>query len=50
MKFGQLIEHNNTLSFKKALYEIKSGGLQLSFNRFRYPSTRHKIETNCIKL
>ena len=36
--------------FKKALYEVKASGLQLSFNIFRQPSTWHTIKTNCIKL
>ena len=48
MKFGQLIEYNNRniflqnyvvpdlfLLFKKALSEVKSSGLQLSFSIFR---------------
>ena len=36
--------------FRKALYEAKAIGLQLSFNIFRESSTRHTIETNCTKL
>ena len=38
------------LFFKKASYEVKANGLQLSFNIFRLHSTFHIIETNCIKL
>ena len=38
------------LFFKKALYEVKAIGLQLSFNIFQQSSTWHKIKTNCIKL
>ena len=38
------------LFFKKALYEVKSGGQHFSFNIFRYPSTWHTLKTNCIKL
>ena len=37
------------LLFKKALYEVKESGLQLSFNMFQYSSTWHTIKTNCIK-
>ena len=36
--------------FKKALYEVKTSGLQRNFNIFRYSSTWHTIKTNCIKL
>ena len=35
---------------KKALYEVKASGLQLSFNMFREPLTWHAIKTNCVKL
>ena len=33
----------------KALYEVKAGGLQLSFDTFRQPSTCHRIKADCIK-
>ena len=36
--------------FKKAYYEVKESGLQLSFSMFEQPSTWHTIKTNCIKL
>ena len=32
------------LLFKKDLYEVKTGGLQLSFNIYRHPSTWHTIK------
>ena len=38
------------LFFKKAYYEVKESGLQLSFSMFEQPSTWHTIKTNCIKL
>ena len=38
------------LFFKKALYEVKANGLQLSFNIFRQPSTWHTIKANFVKL
>ena len=31
------------LFFRKALYEIKASGMQLSFNIYGYPSTWHSI-------
>ena len=34
------------LLVKKALYEVKASGLQLSFNTFRKLSTWHAIKTN----
>ena len=37
------------LFFKKALYEEKISGLQLSFNIFRYPLSWLTIKTDCIK-
>ena len=36
--------------FKKALYEVKTSGLQRRLNIFRYSSTWHTVKTNCIKL
>ena len=36
--------------FKKALYQVKTSGLELDFNMFRQPSNQHLIETNCLKL
>ena len=39
--------------FEKPLYEVKTSGLQFSFNIFRQPSTWHtkkKKKKNCIKL
>ena len=38
------------LSCKKALYEVKANGLQLSFNIFQKPSTCHRIKTKYVKL
>ena len=38
------------LFFKKALWEVKAIGPQLSFNIFRQPSTWHTIQINCVKL
>ena len=38
------------LFFRKALYEAKSIGLQLSFNIFRESPIWQKIQTNCTKL
>ena len=35
---------------KKALYQVKTSGLQLDFAIFRQPSNQHIIETNCLKL
>ena len=46
---GRLVPHL-FLFFKKALYDIKGSGLQLSFNIFRYHSTWHTIKTNYMKL
>ena len=37
------------LFFRKALYEAKAIGLQLSFNIFRESPTWHTIQTNCTK-
>ena len=34
---------------KKTLYEVIASGLQLSFNIFRWPSTWHAINMNCIQ-
>ena len=39
-----------SLFFEKVLYEVKANGLQLSFNTFRYSTTRHTIKTKCLKL
>ena len=36
--------------FQKALYEIKSSGLQARFSIFGYPLTWFTIKTNCMKL
>ena len=33
------------LFFKKALYEVKASGLQLTFKKFRWPSTWHPMKT-----
>ena len=33
------------LFFKKVQYELKAGGLQLSFNIFQQTSTWHRIKT-----
>ena len=41
---------NLFLFFKKALYEIKASGLELSFIIFRQLSIWQKIKTNYIKL
>ena len=38
------------LFFKKALYEVKVSGLQLSFNILGKPSAWHTIQTNGINL
>ena len=38
------------LFFKKALYEVKASGLQLSFNHFRQSSTWQTIKTKYVKL
>ena len=38
------------LLFKKALYEIKASGLQISFNIFWQSLTWRTIKTDCIKL
>ena len=38
------------LFFKKAQYEVKASGLQLSFVILRKSSTCHTIKINCIKL
>ena len=38
------------LYFKKALYEVKTSGLQLRFNIFRQPSTWDTIKVNCMKV
>ena len=35
---------------KKALYEVNSSNLHVSYNVFRYHSTLHATKTNCIKL
>ena len=50
MKSGQLIEYNkrniflqNSLFFKKAIYEVKASFLQLSFKILSTPSTLHRI-------
>ena len=43
-KVGRLVP-DLFLFFKKAVYEVKASGLQLSFNIFW-----HTIKTNCIKL
>ena len=66
MKVGQLIEYMKIffskimlkngvvpeLFFfkKKALYEVKESGLQLSFNMSWQPSYWHIIKTNCLTL
>ena len=39
-----------SLFFEKVLYEVKANGLHLSFNTFRYSTTRHTIKTKCLKL
>ena len=36
------------LFFKKALFEVKASGLQLSFNIFRQPSTWHTISRDML--
>ena len=36
--------------FKKALYEVKANGLELSFNHFRQSSTWQTIKTKYVKL
>ena len=38
------------LSFKKALYEVKANGLQLSFNHFQFSSTWQTIKAKYVKL
>ena len=38
------------LLFKKALYDVKTSGLQLSFNIFRQPSSWHITLMNCAKI
>ena len=38
------------LFFKKALYEVKASGLQLSFNHFRKSSTWQTIKTKYVEL
>ena len=43
-------QFHTSLFFKKALYEVKASGLQLSFNILRQSSTQHTIKTSCIKL
>ena len=37
------------LFFRKAIYEAKATGLQLSFNLFRESPIWHTIQTNCKK-
>ena len=44
-KCGREIVSDFFLFVKKALYEVKAGVLQLSFNHFRYSSTWETIET-----
>ena len=41
---------NLFLLFKKALYEVKASGLQLSFNIFQLPSTWHTTNTTSTRL
>ena len=38
------------LSFKKALYKIKTSGLKFSFKMFLKSLTWYTVKTNCMKL
>ena len=46
---GRLVQ-DPFLLFKKASFEVKASGRQLSFNIFRKPSTWYTVKPNCIKL
>ena len=46
----QVDQFQTSFFLKKALYQLKAVGLQLSINIFRQPLTQHTIKPSCMKL